>query len=52
VWTFFCVPETNGKTLEQMDDVFNDRGGTEEQETKNRLFAEAVRERRVPATES
>ncbi|ATY60584.1 General substrate transporter [Cordyceps militaris] len=30
LWTFFFVPETNGKTLEQMDQVFNDYTGAEE----------------------
>ncbi|KAM3434860.1 hypothetical protein MY4824_005190 [Beauveria thailandica] len=30
LWTFFLVPETNGKTLEQMDEVFNDCTGAEE----------------------
>ncbi|EJP68117.1 hexose transporter [Beauveria bassiana ARSEF 2860] len=30
LWTFYFVPETNGKTLEQMDDVFNDCTGAEE----------------------
>ena len=30
VWTFFIVPETKGRTLEQMDVVFKDAGGAEE----------------------
>ena len=45
VWTFFFVPETNGKTLEQMDDVFRDRDSTEEVSTKQRLFEETRREK-------
>ncbi|EME40255.1 hypothetical protein DOTSEDRAFT_137433 [Dothistroma septosporum NZE10] len=30
VWTFFFVPETNGKTLEEMDRVFKDMDSTGE----------------------
>ncbi|KAM3498893.1 hypothetical protein MY10362_007813 [Beauveria mimosiformis] len=30
LWTFYFVPETNGKTLEQMDEVFNDCTSAEE----------------------
>ncbi|WZH40763.1 general substrate transporter [Fusarium acuminatum] len=29
-WAFFLVPETKGKTLEQMDDVFGDHAAQEE----------------------
>lgn len=47
VWTFFFVPETNGKTLEQMDEVFKDRGSAEEIKTKQRLFEEAFRKRKT-----
>lgn len=45
VWTFYFAPETNGKTLEQMDDVFRDHSSSEEMERKNRLMAETIRER-------
>ncbi|RMJ21850.1 Monosaccharide transporter [Aspergillus sp. HF37] len=31
VWTFFVVPETKGRTLEQMDDVFKDNSSEAEQ---------------------
>jgi hypothetical protein len=34
VWVYFLVPETNGRTLEQMDSVFNDK--TTAQETQRR----------------
>lgn len=34
VWTYFCVPETNGKTLEEMDESFHDRTGTADVERK------------------
>lgn len=44
VWTYIFVPETNGKTLEQMDDVFKDHSSFEEVERKNILFAETVSE--------
>ncbi|CZS75096.1 unnamed protein product [Fusarium graminearum] len=30
VWAFFLVPETKGKTLEQIDEVFNDHTAQEE----------------------
>ncbi|KAM0368181.1 hypothetical protein ACHAPY_011541 [Fusarium culmorum] len=30
VWAFFLVPETKGKTLEQIDEVFNDHAAQEE----------------------
>lgn len=30
VWAFFCVPETMGKTLEQMDALFKDGAAEEE----------------------
>ncbi|KAL2882843.1 hypothetical protein SGCOL_001533 [Colletotrichum sp. CLE4] len=32
VWAFFLVPETKGKTLEQMDEVFKDTSAQEEKE--------------------
>ncbi|KAK7731314.1 hypothetical protein SLS57_001250 [Botryosphaeria dothidea] len=39
VWAFYLVPETKGKTLEQMDEVFGDNSAQEEQE----IMAEVVR---------
>jgi len=30
VWAFFLVPETKGKTLEQMDQIFGDKASQEE----------------------
>ncbi|KAJ4250942.1 hypothetical protein NW762_011592 [Fusarium torreyae] len=30
IWAFFLVPETIGRTLEQMDEVFGDTSGSEE----------------------
>lgn len=32
IWAFFCVPETMGKTLEQMDELFKDGAAEEEKE--------------------
>lgn len=46
MWTFYIVPETNGKSLEDMDAVFKDYGSSEDMATKNRLFLEVMREKR------
>ena len=40
VWVYFCLPETKGATLEEMDRVFNSRTGAEDAV----LLAEARRE--------
>jgi MFS family permease len=32
LWAYFLVPETMGRTLEEMDEVFGDTSGTEEME--------------------
>ena len=45
VWTFYFVPETSGKTLEQMDEVFKDHSSVEEVERKNRLLGQVIQER-------
>lgn len=37
VWTYFFVPETAGKTLEQMDHVFKDAGSAAEEERRDRI---------------
>ncbi|KAI6878622.1 hexose carrier protein [Hortaea werneckii] len=37
VWAFFLVPETKGKTLEQVDEAFNDNTGEEEQQVMQML---------------
>lgn len=39
IWAFFLVPETSGKTLEELDEVFGDTSGQEERD----LVAEAIR---------
>ncbi|KAK2049087.1 hexose transporter [Colletotrichum somersetense] len=43
-WTWFCVPETNGKTLEHMDEVFGDRTGLDDVAKKDQIFREVVDE--------
>lgn len=40
VWTFFVVPETAGKTLEQMDSVFKDISSLEEEQRRERIERE------------
>ncbi|KAI1339717.1 putative MFS monosaccharide transporter [Xylariaceae sp. FL0016] len=45
VWAWFCIPETKGATLEQMDEVFNDRSNTEEVHRKNLILNDVVREK-------
>lgn len=39
VWVYFLVPETNGRTLEQMDSVFRDKSTTEEFERRAEIMA-------------
>ncbi|KAF6803823.1 high-affinity glucose [Colletotrichum musicola] len=41
IWAYFMVPETMGKSLEQMDEVFKDNSGHEERELQ-RVAAEQV----------
>ena len=40
LWAFFLVPETSGRTLEELDEVFVDSSGQEERD----LVAEAIGE--------
>lgn len=42
VWVWFVVPETNGRTLEQMDHVFHDNTGEIEQARRARIEAEML----------
>ncbi|KAM5363690.1 hypothetical protein ACJZ2D_011888 [Fusarium nematophilum] len=42
VWAYFLVPETKGKTLEQMDEVFGDNSGQEEKEIMRATAAQAM----------
>lgn len=39
VWVYFLVPETNGRTLEQMDSVFKDRTTSEESARRTEIMA-------------
>ncbi|KAJ3461192.1 hypothetical protein MRS44_009745 [Fusarium solani] len=45
IWVWFSVPETNGKTLEEMDQVFNDRSGVEDVSKKGRILREVFEEK-------
>ncbi|OOQ85827.1 hexose carrier protein [Penicillium brasilianum] len=48
VWAYFLVPETGGKTLEELDEVFGDSSGQEERD----LVAEALRAARTAPAET
>lgn len=39
IWAFFLVPETKGKTLEELDAVFGDDSGKEEHEIMRQVAA-------------
>lgn len=39
VWVYFLVPETNGRTLEQMDSVFKDKITGEERARREQIEA-------------
>ncbi|KAK0664720.1 Sugar transporter STL1 [Lasiodiplodia hormozganensis] len=42
VWTFFFVPETNGRSLEQMDHVFKDKSSEGEEARRIRIETEIM----------
>lgn len=42
VWTYYFVPETKGRTLEQMDHVFKDNSSEYEQARRTAIEAELV----------
>ncbi|KAL8920659.1 MAG: hypothetical protein Q9208_006141 [Pyrenodesmia sp. 3 TL-2023] len=42
VWTFFFVPETRGRTLEQMDHVFKDINSEEEEARRRAIEADII----------
>ena len=46
VFTFFCVPETAGKTLEEMDQVFKDVSSEAEEARKMRIERDIMAELR------
>jgi hypothetical protein len=39
IWAFFLVPETKGKTLEEIDEVFGGVQGQEEQSIMRQAMA-------------
>lgn len=43
VWVYFLVPETAGRTLEQMDNVFKDKTTDEETARRERIEADMMR---------
>ncbi|CRG83041.1 Sugar carrier protein C [Talaromyces islandicus] len=47
VWTFFFVPETKGRTLEQMDHVFKDNSSSGEEMMRETIEEELIRANRV-----
>ena len=42
VWTFFFVPETAGRSLEQMDHVFKDASSEVEEERRRRIEEDII----------
>ncbi|KAL1882481.1 hypothetical protein Plec18167_002897 [Paecilomyces lecythidis] len=42
VWTWFFVPETNGRTLEQMDQLFHDNSGETERVRRARIESDML----------
>jgi hypothetical protein len=43
VWAWFCVPETKGRTLEDMDRVFGDRAAVADKATRREILQEMKR---------
>jgi MFS family permease len=55
IWVWFFIPETNGRTLEQMDHVFHDQTGELEQAYRARIereLAAQVGQSSRPASET
>ena len=46
-WTYIFIPETKGKTLEQMDLVFKDRANAEDNARRVRVNAKVVTDNSV-----
>ncbi|ORY74340.1 putative MFS monosaccharide transporter [Protomyces lactucae-debilis] len=49
IWVYFFVPETAGRSLEEMDKVFGDSAGTQEEERRRTILAEMVRQDGQPS---
>lgn len=49
VWAYLLVPETKGKTLEEMDQILNDSSGREEHELMRGVAAASATQRHVAA---
>lgn len=47
IWTWFCVPETKGRSLEDMDRVFGDRAGTADEARRKDILKEMKRRDRL-----
>jgi hypothetical protein len=45
VFTYFVVPETAGRSLEEMDQVFKDVSSEAEEQQKARIMRDIVRQR-------
>lgn len=43
IWTFFFVPETMGRSLEEMDHIFKDNSSAVEQERRRAIEVEVRR---------
>lgn len=47
IWTYLLVPETSGKTLEQMDSVFGDSDTEIEQVRRKTIAKDMIRRHRM-----
>lgn len=52
VWVYFFIPETMGRTLEQMDYVFNDNQSSTEQERRARIEAQMMERIQAESTKT
>lgn len=49
IWAYYLVPETKGKTLEEMDEIFGDANGINEKEIMKAASENARRRSSVTA---
>lgn len=52
VWAYFLVPETKGKTLEEMDAVFGDTDGAVEKEMMKQAAGHARQNSAIAVSQS